>query len=83
MKRRSTYREYKRVKPFEAPDGIVNVEIDPDSGKLAAVRVRSHAAGRGFYSRNPARGALRWARNTGGRMGGVRPENPRLWRQRG
>lgn len=36
MKRATAYREYKRVKPFEAPEGIVNVEIDPESGKLAA-----------------------------------------------
>jgi penicillin-binding protein 1B len=36
MKRAHTFREYRRVKPFEAPEGIVNVEIDPESGKLAA-----------------------------------------------
>ncbi|MCW5977179.1 MAG: PBP1A family penicillin-binding protein [Bryobacteraceae bacterium] len=36
MKRALNYREYRKAKPFEAPDGIVNVEVDPVSGKLAA-----------------------------------------------
>ena len=37
MKRAHTYREYQRPQPFEAPDGIVNVDIDPETGKLAAL----------------------------------------------
>jgi penicillin-binding protein 1B len=36
MKRAHTYREYRRVKPFEPPDGIVTVEVDVATGKLAA-----------------------------------------------
>ena len=36
MKRAHTYREYRRVKPFEAPEGIVTVEVDLATGKLAA-----------------------------------------------
>ncbi len=35
MKRALEYREYRNVKPFEAPDGIVSVEIDPLSGQVA------------------------------------------------
>lgn len=36
MKRAHTYREYRRVKPFEPPEGIVTVEVDVATGKLAA-----------------------------------------------
>jgi len=36
MKRAHTFREYRRVKPFEPPEGIVTVDIDVASGKLAA-----------------------------------------------
>jgi len=35
MKRALEYREYRNTKPFEAPDGIVSVEIDPLSGQIA------------------------------------------------
>jgi len=35
MKRAHQYRSYRRAKPFEAPDGVVSVEVDPASGKLA------------------------------------------------
>ncbi len=35
MKRALQYREYRDTRPFEAPDGIVSVEIDPESGMLA------------------------------------------------
>jgi penicillin-binding protein 1B len=35
MKRAAEYREYRNMKPFRAPDGIVSVEIDPLSAKLA------------------------------------------------
>ena len=35
MKRAVQYRAYRNVKPFEAPDGIVSVQIDPQSGMLA------------------------------------------------
>jgi penicillin-binding protein 1B len=35
MKRALEYKEYKNPKPFEAPDGIIPVEIDPLSGQLA------------------------------------------------
>jgi penicillin-binding protein 1B len=32
MKNALKYREYRDTKPFEAPDGIVNIEIDPETG---------------------------------------------------
>ncbi|MBV9505800.1 MAG: PBP1A family penicillin-binding protein [Acidobacteriia bacterium] len=35
MKRALKFREYRDVKPFQAPDGIVSVEIDPLSGMPA------------------------------------------------
>jgi len=35
MKRALEFKEYKGAKPFDAPDGIVPVEIDPLSGQLA------------------------------------------------
>jgi penicillin-binding protein 1B len=35
MKRAHRYREYKNVGEFDVPDGIVTVQIDPLSGKLA------------------------------------------------
>ncbi|MBI4874561.1 MAG: PBP1A family penicillin-binding protein [Acidobacteria bacterium] len=36
MKRAHEFREYRNVKPFEAPNGIVSVLIDPATGQLAA-----------------------------------------------
>ena len=35
MKRALQFREYRDVKEFQAPDGIVSVEIDPQSGMPA------------------------------------------------
>jgi penicillin-binding protein 1B len=35
MKRALQYRAYRNAKPFEAPDGIVSVAIDPESGMPA------------------------------------------------
>ena len=35
MKRAHQYREYRNVSEFQAPDGVVSVEIDPTSGQLA------------------------------------------------
>jgi penicillin-binding protein 1B len=35
MKRALEYRPYRDAKPFEAPDGIVSIEIDPQSGMPA------------------------------------------------
>jgi penicillin-binding protein 1B len=35
MKRALEYREYHNARPFEAPDGIVSVQIDPASGMQA------------------------------------------------
>ena len=32
MKDALKYREYRDTKPFEAPDGIVTIEIDPETG---------------------------------------------------
>jgi penicillin-binding protein 1B len=38
MKRAHQHREYRTVRPFEAPDGIVSVDIDADTGELATPR---------------------------------------------
>ncbi len=38
MKRAHQHREYRNVRPFEAPDGIVSVDIDADTGELATPR---------------------------------------------
>ncbi len=35
MKRAHQHREYRNVTGFEAPDGIVSAEIDPESGQIA------------------------------------------------
>jgi penicillin-binding protein 1B len=35
MKRALEYREYRDAKPFQAPDGIVSIDIDPQSGMPA------------------------------------------------
>ena len=35
MKRALQYRGYRNARPFEAPDGIVSAQIDPESGMLA------------------------------------------------
>jgi penicillin-binding protein 1B len=35
MKRALQYRAYRDARPFEAPDGIVSAQIDPESGMLA------------------------------------------------
>ena len=35
MKRALDYKEYRDTKPFEAPDGIVTIDIDPLSGQPA------------------------------------------------
>ncbi|HML17050.1 MAG TPA: PBP1A family penicillin-binding protein [Bryobacteraceae bacterium] len=46
MKRAHQHREYRNVVPFQAPDGIVTVDIDAESGELATPqcpRVRSQA----------------------------------------
>ena len=36
MKRAHTYPPYRNARPFEPPEGVVTVDIDPASGKLAA-----------------------------------------------
>ena len=35
MKRAHKHRAYRDVSPFEVPDGVVSVEVDPDTGQLA------------------------------------------------
>ena len=35
MKRAHTHREYRNAADFEVPDGVVSVQIDPDTGELA------------------------------------------------
>jgi penicillin-binding protein 1B len=36
MKRAHKYRAYRRAKPFDPPDGVVTVDVDPSTGKLFA-----------------------------------------------
>ncbi|MEO8663825.1 MAG: PBP1A family penicillin-binding protein [Bryobacteraceae bacterium] len=36
MKRAHKYREYRSVRQFEAPDGLVTVDVDPTTGQLAS-----------------------------------------------
>ena len=46
MKRAHQHREYRNVVPFQAPDGIVSVDIDAETGELATPqcpKVRSQA----------------------------------------
>jgi penicillin-binding protein 1B len=43
MKAALKYREYRDTKPFEAPDGIVSIEIDPDTGYPATPACPRHA----------------------------------------
>ena len=38
MRHAHAHREYRSVRPFEAPDGIVTVDIDSDTGELATPR---------------------------------------------
>jgi hypothetical protein len=42
MKTAMQYREYRDVKPFQAPDGIVSIDIDPQSGMPAAPSCPTH-----------------------------------------
>jgi hypothetical protein len=42
MKTAVKYREYRDTKPFQAPDGIVSIEIDPQSGMPAAPACPTH-----------------------------------------
>jgi hypothetical protein len=37
------FREYRDTKPFEAPDGIVSIEIDPETGFPATPSCPTHA----------------------------------------
>jgi penicillin-binding protein 1B len=42
MKRALEYKEYKNTKPFDAPDGVVAVDIDPLSGQAATPACPTH-----------------------------------------
>jgi penicillin-binding protein 1B len=42
MKRASAYRAYRKARPFEAPDGIVSVEVDALTGMLATGACPQH-----------------------------------------
>jgi penicillin-binding protein 1B len=43
MKDALKYREYRDTKPFEAPDGIVTIDIDPETGYPATPACPTHA----------------------------------------
>ena len=57
MKRAHQHREYRNVHGFEAPDGIVTVEIDAETGQLAT-RSCPKIRNAGVHRRNPAGGGL-------------------------
>ncbi len=57
MKRALEYRAYRDAKPFQAPDGIVSVAIDPLSG-MPATPFCPNQTKRGLHRRNAARGNL-------------------------
>ena len=42
MKRALEYKEYRNTKPFEAPEGIVTLDIDPLSGQPATPSCPTH-----------------------------------------
>ena len=44
MKDALKYREYRDTKPFEAPDGIVTIEIDPETGYPATPACPTHVS---------------------------------------
>ncbi len=44
MKRAHKHREYRNVHPFAAPEGIVSVEVDPQSGQLATANCKDAKA---------------------------------------
>jgi penicillin-binding protein 1B len=44
MKDALKYREYRDTKPFEAPDGIVTIEIDPETGYVATPACPTHVS---------------------------------------
>jgi penicillin-binding protein 1B len=44
MKDALKYREYRDTKPFEAPDGIVTIDIDPETGFPATPACPTHAS---------------------------------------
>ena len=92
MKQALEYREYRDTKPFEAPDGIVTIEIDPESG-MPATPVCPKTASRSLHRRHGAGGRLPAARrprpgDQRGRMGYCRRRAPagsavrlrRIWR---
>jgi penicillin-binding protein 1B len=71
MKRALQYREYRDVKPFRAPDGIVSIEIDPMSGMPATplcpdVRPEVYIAGTQPVGSCPLHGGGRMVTNVAG-----------------
>ena len=71
MKRAHEHREYRNVSEFEAPAGVVSVQIDPASGQLATAAcpkvrteyfIEGHAAGGDVPT-------ARRRRNAGGQLG--------------
>ena len=57
MTRALEYREYRDAKPFRAPEGIVSIEIDPESG-YPATALLPHAAHRSLHCRHRTGGGL-------------------------
>jgi hypothetical protein len=45
MKRAHTHREYRNVRGFEPPEGVVSAEVDVATGKLGAGRSEVYIAG--------------------------------------
>ena len=66
MKRAHKHREYRNVKEFEPPDGIVMVQVDPATGALAAPGCPG-AQMQAFIAGTATRGDLPHARRDSGR----------------
>ena len=70
MRRAHEHREYRNVSEFEAPAGVVGVQIDPASGQLATAacpKVRTEY----FHRRDAAGGAVPTARRRRNARGGL------------
>jgi penicillin-binding protein 1B len=76
MKRALQYRAYRNAQPFQAPDGIVSVQIDPESGMLATPLLSHHYIG-SLHLRVAARNVVPAARRRAERHARGRLGNPR------
>jgi len=81
MKSALNYREYRDVKPFQAPDGIVTIDIDPQSGMPATpfcptTRPEVYIAGTQPVGTCPLHGGRGITNVTGWDTGAAPPSQP-------